>query len=298
MISKRDIYKLNGLLYLYALSKTGSKREVGDCLGVSVDTVNKYLGDLETEMKTRFFMSSGRGTVLTPEGQRVMKVADEVYDAVRKLDNYEQMASAFAGIVRVWMPDAIAQFLGTEALADFLEQYPSIRLHSIISNDMPDVSALEVDICIGYEVPDNSDLVVIHEQKIRGGLFASEGYLETYGYPKNMEDLLENHRICYKECSDYLADECGNLFVRAKNVVYKTTSISSLRIALKSGIGIGVCPLYWGREHLVHLSRLNFNFDVKIYLMVHKDIKDMPRIRVALDFLIQLMKSAVKKKIG
>ena len=298
MISKKDIYKLNGLLYLHALSKAGSKREVSETLGVSVDTVNKYLRDLESEMKTCFFMSSGRGTILTPEGQRVMKIADEVCEAIRKLDNYEEMASTYAGIVRLWMPDAISQFLGTEALAAFLEKYPSIRMHSVISNELPDINSLEADICISYGFPASQDMVVMHEQKIRGGLFASEKYLEMYGYPKNLDDLAENHRICYKESNMYLSKECADLFARAKNVVYKTTSISSLRTALKAGVGIGACPLYWGRENLVSLNRLNFNFDVRLYLMVHKDIKDMPRIRVTLDFLKQLIQNVVKKKIG
>ena len=34
MINKKDVLKLEGLMYLYALSKKGSKREVADILRI------------------------------------------------------------------------------------------------------------------------------------------------------------------------------------------------------------------------------------------------------------------------
>lgn len=88
MISKKDISKLEGLLYLYALSKSKSKREVAEKLGTSVDTVNKYISDLESELKTYFLMSSGRGTVITPEGERILSVSKEIVRALRSIDLY------------------------------------------------------------------------------------------------------------------------------------------------------------------------------------------------------------------
>lgn len=54
MINKKDISKLESLLYLYAFSKHGSKRAVAEKLGASVDTVNKYISDLQAETKTYF----------------------------------------------------------------------------------------------------------------------------------------------------------------------------------------------------------------------------------------------------
>lgn len=64
MINKKDILKLESLLYLYAFSKHGSKRAVAEKLGVSVGTVNKYISDLQAETKTYFLKSNGRGPSL------------------------------------------------------------------------------------------------------------------------------------------------------------------------------------------------------------------------------------------
>lgn len=85
MISKRDILKIESLLFLQAISEAGSKREVAGQLGTSVDTLNKYLSEFEAEMKTKFLISNGRGTVITPEGKRMLDIAQDVVRAVRSM---------------------------------------------------------------------------------------------------------------------------------------------------------------------------------------------------------------------
>ncbi len=46
MISKKDISKLEGLLVLVAVAEHNSKKKVAEALGLSVDTLNKYVAEL------------------------------------------------------------------------------------------------------------------------------------------------------------------------------------------------------------------------------------------------------------
>lgn len=143
MINKKDISKLESLLYLYAFSKHGSKRAVAEKLGASVDTVNKYISDLQAETKTYFLKSNGRGTFITPEGKRVLKVAENIVRSLHELDNFGEEASSCKGIVRLGMMDALADYLGSTAkheICSFLESYPDLHLETIIGNTMPDMS--------------------------------------------------------------------------------------------------------------------------------------------------------------
>ncbi|MDY4842096.1 MAG: LysR family transcriptional regulator [Alphaproteobacteria bacterium] len=103
---------MEGVLYLHALSKSNSKREVADKLGISVDTLNKYISDLESELKTIFFTSSGRGTTVTPEGERLLKMSEQIIKLVKSLSIFEDMANNCKGTVRLSMPDTIACYLG------------------------------------------------------------------------------------------------------------------------------------------------------------------------------------------
>ncbi len=285
MISKKDIAKLDGLLYLYALSKTSSKREVADKLGTSVDTVNKYLADLEAEMNTFLLVSNGRGTVITPEGERLLDMAGDIVKSLRSLGDFAENAVSYKGIVRLGMPDSIADYLGSDKLFEFFEKYPGIHVENRVGAKLPDMNALEADICLDYEPPSDSDLVLIRSKSVPCGLFASGKYLDKYGYPKNMEDLLENHRICDKFNHELYVDGWKDILDRAKHVIYRTNSIFSHRSVLEKGSGIGICPLAYGRENLVPVLKKEFGFDVRIYMMAHKDTKDMPRIRVVLDYL-------------
>lgn len=289
MITKKDISKLDSLLYLYAVSQTGSKREVAEQLGTSVDTINKYMAEFEAEMKTKFLMSNGRGTVITPEGRQILNISEDVVRAIRSLGDYAERATAYKGIVRMAMPDAIADHFGPQELCNFVKKYPDISLENQISNKMPDIGVLEADICMDYEVIQHPDTVLIASKEVKGGLFASQKYLDAYGTPKNIDDLLENHRLCSKTTYEMYVPEWGDMVSKAKHMVYKTNSIFSMRDILEAGIAIGISPFGYGRANLVHLKNLNFNYSVRIYLMAHKDTKDMPRIRVVLDFIKGLM---------
>lgn len=289
MISKKDIAKLEGVLYLYAISKTNSKREVAERLGTSVDTVNKYLNDLEAELKTYLLVSNGRGTVMTPEGERVLEVASDIVKSLRSMDDFADSAASCKGIVRIGMPDAIADYLGSYRLFDFFEKYPHIHVENIVGAKLPNMGALEADICVNYEPPANPHLVLIRSKSVPCGLFAAQKYLDKFGAPKSMDDLLENHRICDKYNHALYIDGWKDLMSRARHVVYRTNSIFSLRSVLEKGIGIGICPISYGCENLSHVLKKEFGFGINIYLMAHKDTKDMPRIRVALDYLKEVL---------
>lgn len=289
MITKKDISKLDSLLYLYAISQTGSKREVAEQLGTSVDTINKYMAEFEAELKTKFLSCNGRGTVITPEGKQILTISEDVVRAIRSLGDYADRATAYKGIVRLAMPDAIADHFGPKELCKFVKKYPDISFENQVSNKMPDIGVMEADICMDYEVIQHPDTVLIASKEVKGGLFASQKYLDTYGHPLNIDDLVENHRLCSKTTYENYVPDWAEIVSNAKHMVYKTNSIFSMRDILEAGIAIGISPYGYGRANLVHLKNLNFNYSVRIYLMAHKDTKDMPRIRVVLDFLKEMM---------
>lgn len=54
MFSKKEMATFNALYYLYAISQSNSKREVADLLGTSVDTINKYISDIEVFSRSTF----------------------------------------------------------------------------------------------------------------------------------------------------------------------------------------------------------------------------------------------------
>lgn len=298
MITKKDIAKLESLLYLYAISKSKSKRNVAEQLGTTVDTINKYIADLEAEQKTKFLVSNGRGTVITPEGRRILKISENMVRAVHELESYAEAAESYAGVVRVATLDSIVDYIASDKIFAFMRKYSDLVVEMKVTNELPDMGTLETDICIDYQPPQNQDTVLIAAKKVRFGLFASQKYLDEFGTPKNLRDLCNNHRICIKEGKITATPVASNMLKNAKYVVYKTNSIRELRTVLTKGIGIGICSFSFGHEHLVHLKHLNFEFTKEIYLIAHKDTKDMPRIRLVLEYLKTLLDEKLGKSRG
>lgn len=291
MLTKKEILKLEGLLYLYALSKASSKREVCRNLGISADTLNKYLDFLEQELGTRFFNSGGRGTSLTPEGYQLIKQSENIIRTIRSIGNYENEASAYKGTIRLCMTDAIADYFGPDNIFEFMQRFPDTNLETTITNKLPNMETLEADIFIGYQPHTDPDTVIIAHKQVCCRLFAAKRYLSLYGMPKNMDDMLENHRICDKHEHTVYVPQWKDIISKAKHVVYRTNSIFQFRHYLNEGVGIGICPTIYGNNKLYPITSVDFEFDIDVFLMAHKDTKDMPRIRVMLDYLKELLEN-------
>ena len=114
MITKKDIAKLEGLLMLVAVSENNSKKKVAEALNLSVDTLNKYISDLEKELGTKLVTSNGRGSVLTYEAQNIINLGFDIKKVVRSVDTLASHKDALSGTVRVGIPLAVSAALPSD----------------------------------------------------------------------------------------------------------------------------------------------------------------------------------------
>ena len=62
MITKKSLQNLNGLLMLSAIAKYQSKRKVEEVTNSSIDTVNKYISNLEQVLAVQLVVNNAKGT--------------------------------------------------------------------------------------------------------------------------------------------------------------------------------------------------------------------------------------------
>ena len=86
MLTKKDMNKLSGLLYLLSISQNSSKRKASDSLNTSMDTVNKYIGELEDELGFKLLASNGRGSQITPQAQEILPFAGTLKSILREME--------------------------------------------------------------------------------------------------------------------------------------------------------------------------------------------------------------------
>ena len=281
MFSKKEMAAFNALYYLYAISINHSKREVAELLGTSVDTINKYISDLEYELGVTLLSSNGRGTALTPEGIFYVKAAERIVNTLRNIKTGEKHSPADTQTIKISMPDTVSCDFGEKNIKTFMEKFPGINIVTEIE-DCPDAKA---DICLSLERPKDSGWINIAEKNISCGLYASRLYLKKYGMPKDYGDLIKGHRICSKNSNENFIPGWGEVLRTSPLSVLQHNSVFANYSAIKNGIGIGICSQNYASNDLVKIKTVtNFDTTYKIYLSARKDVLDTPQIKAFLEF--------------
>lgn len=295
MITKKDLIKLESLLYLLSITQHASKRKASDALSTSVDTVNKYLAELESELGFTLFTSNGRGSKVTPQAQEILPLAETLKSILREIEFIAGENSEVAGIVRVAVEDGISQTLFDDGISSLFNIYPNLKIISENVNERANIISMEADIGISYLPPAGGDLVLCYTHKVPCGLFAAENYIKKFGMPYNMEDMLNNHRFCTH--TDYARRMFGwkDLIKEVRHVVYTGNSIFGVNKMTMHGGGIGVFPLQSAPQDLLKIyglsEELNVNLYYNIYIVAHKNTKNIPRIRTMIDYFKELLRS-------
>lgn len=185
MITKKDFIKLEGLLYLLSVMQYKSKRKVAEELNTSVDTINKYIDDLEEELGFTVLTSNGRGSVLTPEAEKILDSLNKVTNILEETASLASYKNQVSGKVRFGMTEGVSSCLFPYEIMDFYNKYPKIHIETISSDSRINMNIMEVDINISNDAPLGAELVLIAAIKLKCGLFASKSYIDAFGMPKN-----------------------------------------------------------------------------------------------------------------
>lgn len=294
MITKRDISKLEGLMLLSAFEEGSSKRKVAASLNLSMDTLNKYLSDLEQNIGAKLLASNGRGSILTSHARSLLKLSKELKMILRTVDGVSSVKDKLCGTVRVGMSSAVSSFFKVEGISGFFEKYPEIKIESIITEDHPNMQLMDVDVGISYSLPAGSDLVMISSQVIPCGLYASKGYLERYGKPQNKEELFDAHRFCGKlqqhnSVNGWNIKGWKDIFNQAKKISYISNSNEDLLNAVRNNCGISLMPCKIGNSEFVRIDTVPVEAELNLYLIAHRHNKDVLKIRTVINFYKELL---------
>ena len=117
--------------------------------------------------------------------------------------------------------------------------------------------------------------------------YASKKYLDKYGVPKNINDLLENHNL-YMSSRYINLPEYQGLMKRAKHLNTTSDSLALIYRLVNDGDGITVFPS-WFEEYskdLVCIDDLDFDFETEIQCICRTEIAESPRVQAFVNFFI------------
>lgn len=289
-ISKKDISNIEGVFMVAAVAEHLGKKQAAAAMNTSVDTMNKYISDLENELGVKLLSSNGRGSIMTmngrliaDKGKKIKSMLHEIYDV--KPNNIE-----VKGEVRVGMSVGARSNLIPRDLGDLFDKYSELSIVFTHTYDVPNLNDMSYDIALIFDEPTGSDLVIIQEQKMECGFFASPRYLSQHGYPIDLEDMLQNYRVLSRTDGNHRIKGWKDSLKKAKDICFQTNTAFDLADAITNGVGIGILPMRYKSDGLVCLDNIKCEADLKIYLVAHKSSKDLPKNRAVIDYYRNLMR--------
>ena len=288
MIGKKELSILEGILFLRAIEQCEGKRKASEALCTSIDTINKYLENLEQELGVKLISSNGRGSSLTNAAQRIVEKTTKIKEIIDEVQNIRLENREIKGEVRVFMALGYASYLVPQDLSALFDLFPELRINSITATDKSSFDVDDFDIALTYEEIIDNDIVSITEKTVYCGFFASPKYLAQKGYPIDIDDMIANHRLLTKHDS-LLRKIVGEDRFKKANICFKSNNTMALINALENNTGIGIMPLSFALNGFVCLDNITCDVPVTYRLYANRHTKDIPRVRTLINFYKDIM---------
>jgi DNA-binding transcriptional LysR family regulator len=245
---------IRSLRYFVRAVELGSLSAVAREEGTTQPTVSKQLAALERELGVRLLERSTTSLAPTPQGsrfyQRARGVLEEYQEAVADARGQNDTP---AGLLRVNAPAAFGQFRLNALLRPFLDRYPHIEIELILNDRMADLVEEGVDIALrqGGALP--PDAVARLAGVSPRHLLAAPSYLRERGIPATPEDLSAHDYVRFAWLPDggrLTLHGAGGVRTVETRGRYRVNHALAILDTLAMGGGIGLCPLWLGRDLL------------------------------------------------
>ena len=287
------------LRFFLALARRGSLMAAAKDLHVAQSTVGRRLASLEASLGVRLLNRTPDGYTPTQAGEGVQAHAERLEaEAVGLERSVGGRDLRMAGLVRVTCAETVATHILAPCLASLHRRYPDIMIELIPTARQLSLSMREAEVSISLKQPDQHDLVIRRIGTIAFGLYASPSYLEGREEP-DFADGCPGHYLVTQSEDIEDAAQTGWLTGRAPRarVAMQTGSHEAAVAAALHGGGLA-CLARFRADPEAGLRRLPVPPPVptaSIWLVVHRDNRQTPRIRAAIDHMVEHIRQLAPK---
>jgi DNA-binding transcriptional LysR family regulator len=273
-----------------AVLRLGSLSAAGRALGLTQPTIGRHIATLQTCLGGRvLFTRSQSGLMATAAAHELRPHAEDMAAAAAA---FVRMGSGnleeTAGVVRLAAADVVGVEVLPAILAEFRYKYPNTVIELSLSNQMADLLRRDADIAVRMVRPKQKALLAKRAGTVALGFHAHRRYLERFGYPERLEDLVHHTLIGFDRTLPF-ADllNAVPLPVSRELFAFRCDNDLAQMAALRSGFGIGICQTGIARRdpNLLPLLSKQFKVDMEIWIVMHNDLKRISRMRVLFDHL-------------
>ena len=285
------MFDWNDLKYFLSVAETGSTLAAAKSLGVNQSTVHRRLQELEKRLGCALVKRHPTGYRLTETGAQRLGHASRIKQVVAEFERAVSATTKEArGTVRVTCPEALGpRLIGAGLIERFNERYPDVRIEFVLSDRILDLGS-DADIAIRAKRPTETALFGRKIVDSPWALYASRSYLARYGTVKGPGDLGRHSIVMFNGAlNDHDAARWLRSAAPKAHVAARAGSLAALLLSVKSGAGLAAMPTIVGdnEKELRRVLDLGADLATPFYILMHKDMRGTPRVRVFFDYLIE-----------
>jgi DNA-binding transcriptional LysR family regulator len=272
--------------YFVALARYGTLSSTARALRVNHATVARRIANLEALFGRALFDRRAKGYVLTAEGKAVFGEANAMDEAALSVLRRLDIGTELSGLVRLAAGRVLAERFLIDRLRGFHERYPAIDLEVIGGSRVVSLAKREADVALRYGPPKDSELVARRVATISFGLYVSRPFRDRLnaGQPPTF--------IGFDEQSEFIAEAAWlDRHFGHRRFSFRTNSQTTQAAAARADYGIALLPRYIMAAHepdLVEISLEQRPPEREVWLLVRRDLKNIPRVKALTDYLVEL----------
>lgn len=274
------------LRHIRALAAAGTLGGAAERLGTHQTTVYRRIGRIEAALGVRLFERHREGFSLTPAGEEAAATAERLGGEVEALERrIAGRDTRPTGVVRLTTTDTLMETLLGRMLAGFRQRYPGISLEVVVGNPYLSLSRRDADIALRPTVNPPETLVGRRVADVATAIYGSESYLRD---APPIDDVSGHDWVGPDESLAHLASA---RWMRSElpsvAPVLRCNSLNGVLAACRGGLGLAALPCFLGDQaaQLVRVREPLPELTVGLWLLTHRDLRRVARIRALLDHL-------------
>ena len=284
------------LRIFHAVAEAGSFTHAGDTLNLSQSAVSRQISALEDSLRVPLFHRLARGLILTEQGELLYRTAHEVFGKLAMTEaQLTESKDRPKGTLKINTTVAFGSTWLAPRMREFMEVYPEIEVHLILSDRELDLSMREADIAVRLAPPRQADLVQRHLLTVHIHVYAAASYIKKHGMPKTAAELDEHRIVVYgHDTRPPVPDvnwllRVGRSDNHLRRPAMTVNNVYAVMRAVESGAGVGALPEFMvqDRSELVKLLPELEGPQIDAYFVYPEEMRTSKRTAVFRDFLLR-----------
>lgn len=278
-----------------AVMRAGRLTAAAKSMRIDHSTLSRRIHRLEKALQTRLFDRLTGGYRPTAAGEQLLREAEAVESLTIGIQSrLSDGASQLTGAVRIAGPEGFGTYFLAPRLGRFTADHPGIEIELIAKPGVVSLSRREAEMAVTNICPQKGPLHASKLMDYELGVYASSAYLSHHPEIRQPRDLAGHDFIGYIEdmlptaAHDYLQEVAKSITpkVRISNIL---TQLG----AAGGGVGLCVLPCFMcaSQPDLIRLLPSEIRIIRSYWLVIHSDLRRLPRVRAAADFITDAVRA-------